>query len=54
MRFPMNLDLSFRLFPHVSVAESFGMNATELRELMQVAEEKKELIERFWNEHLSF
>lgn len=44
----------FWLLPHASVAESFGMNATELRELMRVAEEKKELIERFWNEHLSF
>ena len=39
---------------HVGVTESFGMNPTELRELMQVAEEKKELIERFWNEHFSF
>jgi hypothetical protein len=27
------------------------MKAAELRELMQVVEKKKELIERYWNEH---
>lgn len=30
------------------------MNAAELRELMRVAEERKEEIERFWNEHFGF
>ncbi len=34
--------------------DSYGMNAPELRELMRVAEENMELIERFWNEHFSF
>jgi hypothetical protein len=33
------------------IAESYGMNSTELAELMRVAEENKELIERYWNEH---
>jgi Domain of unknown function (DUF4160) len=43
----------FWLSPQISLAESYGMNAAELRELMQVAEKKKELIERYWNEHFS-
>ncbi len=29
------------------------MNAPELSELMRVAEENKDLIERFWNEQFS-
>jgi hypothetical protein len=29
------------------------MNSAELRELMGVAEKNRELIERYWNEHLS-
>ena len=33
----------------VSLAESYGMNAAELSELMRVAEKNKELIERYWN-----
>jgi len=38
--------------PHVSVAESFGMNSAELRELMRIAEKNKELIERYWDERI--
>jgi len=43
----------FWLSPQISVAESYGMNAAELRKLMRVAEKNKELIERYWNEHLN-
>lgn len=43
----------FRLSPQISLAESYGMNAAELSELMRVAEKNKEFIERYWNEHLN-
>lgn len=43
----------FRLSPQIILAESYGMNAAELSELMRVAEKNKELIERYWNEHLN-
>jgi hypothetical protein len=43
----------FWLSPQISVAESYGMNAAELRKLMRMAEKNKELIERYWNEHLN-
>ena len=42
----------FWLFP-LSLSESYGMNSSELGELMRVIEENKELIERYWNEHFS-
>lgn len=41
----------FWLDPDVAVAESYAMNSSELRELMAVAKEKRELIERCWNEY---
>lgn len=41
----------FWLEPDVSVAESYAMRSSELRELMGAAEENRELIERYWNEH---
>lgn len=41
----------FWLEPDVSVAESYGMNSSELRELIDVAKEKIEQIERYWNEY---
>jgi hypothetical protein len=41
----------FWLSPRVGLAESYGMDSTELRELMRTVEKNKELIERFWNEH---
>jgi hypothetical protein len=43
----------FWLSPRVSLAESYGMSSAELRELMRIAEENRELIERYWNEHLN-
>ncbi len=43
----------FWMSPQISLAESYGMNSAELRELMRVAEKNRELIERYWNEHLS-
>ncbi len=43
----------FWLVPEVSLAESYAMNSAELRELMRVAAENKELIERYWNEHFN-
>lgn len=41
----------FWLSPDISLAESYGMNSTELRELMQVANENRDRIERYWNEY---
>ncbi len=43
----------FWLSPDLSVAESFGMNSSELRELMKVAKKNKSLIERYWNEYFN-
>jgi hypothetical protein len=43
----------FWMLPQISLAESYGMKSAELRELMQVAENSRELIEGYWNEHLS-
>ena len=37
--------------PEVLVAESYRMNAAELRELTQVVEENKNLIERNWDDY---
>lgn len=39
------------LEPNVAVAESYAMKSSELRELMAVAEENRELFERCWNEY---
>ena len=39
------------LEPNVAVAESYAMKSSELRELMVVAEENRELFERYWNEY---
>ncbi len=41
----------FWLLPDVAVAESYGMKSSELRTLMDVAKQNKELIERCWNEY---
>jgi len=43
----------FWLKPEVSVAESYRMISSELRELMTVVEENKEKIARYWNEYFS-
>ncbi|MEW6350929.1 MAG: DUF4160 domain-containing protein [Thermodesulfobacteriota bacterium] len=39
------------LCPQVIAAESHGMNAAELNELVRVAEKHRDVIERYWNEH---
>lgn len=41
----------FWLSHPISVAESYGMNSSELRELMRVVEKNWEQIERYWNEY---
>lgn len=41
----------FWLEPELGVAESYGMSAPELRELLGVAVKNKEHIRRYWNEH---
>lgn len=41
----------FWIHPQVSIAEAYAIKPAELRKLMQVIEENKELIERFWHEH---
>jgi hypothetical protein len=41
----------FWLEPETAVAESYGLAPGELRELMAVAEENRERIARYWNEH---
>ena len=41
----------FWVSPQISVAESDGINASELRKLVRVVSENRELIERCWNEY---
>jgi hypothetical protein len=41
------------LEPNVRVAASFGFDATTLRELVEVAQLNRELIERAWHEYFS-
>jgi hypothetical protein len=41
----------FRMDPDISVAESYALTSSELRELMKAAEKNKKIIERYWNEH---
>jgi len=43
----------FWLDPMPEVAESYAMSAHELHELLDIAVEHKEEIERYWNEHFS-
>ncbi|MBF0101228.1 MAG: DUF4160 domain-containing protein [Desulfobacterales bacterium] len=43
----------FWVFPQVCLAESYGMFSSELRELIRVVEENKDIIERFWNEYFN-
>ena len=40
-----------RLEPEAAVASSFGVAAKELRELLAVAVDNRELSVRYWNEH---
>ncbi len=41
----------FWLEPAPAVSEAYAVSAHELRELLRIAAEKKDLIERYWNEH---
>jgi len=41
----------FWLEPEPEVAQAYGFTSQELRELLEVAIEKTELIRRYWNEH---
>lgn len=40
----------FWIDPAVAVADTYGIDSTELRDLARVVEEHKDLIERTWNE----
>jgi len=42
----------FWLEPQTELAESYGMDSAELTELMKIADENKELIRGYWNDHL--
>ncbi len=44
----------FWIHPRTSIAKAYGMTSSELRKLVRVIEENKELIERYWNEHFDF
>ncbi|MGH7284907.1 MAG: DUF4160 domain-containing protein [Polyangiaceae bacterium] len=46
-------DAKLWLVPVVAVAESRGYDARTLRELCDVAERNRDLIERTWNEHFA-
>ncbi|MBL8328841.1 MAG: DUF4160 domain-containing protein [Rubrivivax sp.] len=41
------------LEPQVRVASSFGFDASTLRELVEIAQGHRELIERAWHEYFS-
>ncbi|MBI5655497.1 MAG: DUF4160 domain-containing protein [Geobacter sp.] len=41
----------FWVVPDVAIAESYGMTSSELRELVEVVEQNRELIERKWHEY---
>jgi len=43
----------FWLSPYTSVAEAYGMNSSELRDLMDEASKNKDIIERCWNDYFS-
>ena len=42
----------FWLEPRTELTESYGMDSAELTELMKIADENKEIIGRYWNDHL--
>ncbi len=44
----------FWVHPQICVAESYGIESSELGKLMRVIAENKELIKRFWNEYFDF
>ncbi len=39
------------LEPEVSIAESYGFNSAELRGILHIVSERRDLILRAWNEH---
>jgi hypothetical protein len=41
----------FWIKPEVGIAESYGINSTDLRELIKVVEQNRDLIERMWHEY---
>jgi len=41
----------FWVAPTVSLADSYGFDSSELRELLDVVEKNKEMIERCWHEY---
>jgi len=41
----------FWLEPEPGIARAYGLTSGELRELLAVAVENRELIRRYWNEH---
>jgi hypothetical protein len=41
----------FWLEPRMELAESYGLDSSELNELMDIAQDNKEAIRRYWNEH---
>jgi len=41
----------FWLEPEAGVAHAYGLTSGQLRELLAVALENRELIRRYWNEH---
>jgi len=43
----------FWIYPQISVAESYGIKSSELRDLMKVIKENKKLIVRCWYEHFN-
>ena len=44
-------DAKFWLHPQVTLADSDGLDARTLRELLRVVQDNAALIERAWNEH---
>ena len=41
----------FWLAPTPGIASSYGISAADLNELLQIAVENRDLIQRFWDEH---
>lgn len=41
------------LQPYPEVAESYGLTSSELRELLKIAVEHRDEIERYWNDYFN-
>jgi Domain of unknown function (DUF4160) len=48
-----NSEAKFWIYPQIRVASNDGFNAHILRELLEIVELRKDLIERTWNEFFS-